>query len=61
MAILSIAGMGHPVLRGIAARVEDPTDSDIARLVVDMRDTLEHIAATGIPLPQPPVLRLICA
>ena len=52
MAILSIARMGHPVLRGIAARVEDPTDPGIARLAADMRETLEHIAATGIAAPQ---------
>ena len=52
MAILSIARMGHPVLRGIAERVEDPTDPNIARLAADMRDTLEHIAAMGIAAPQ---------
>ena len=43
MAIRSIAKMGHPVLRGVAERVEDPTDPNIARLAADMRNTLEHI------------------
>ena len=52
MAILSIARMGHPVLRRIAARVDDPTDPEIARLAADMRNTLEHIAAMGIAAPQ---------
>lgn len=48
MAILSIARMGHPVLRGIAERVEEPTDPEIARLAADMRNTLEHIAPCDI-------------
>ena len=52
MAIRSIARMGHPVLRGIAERVEDPAHPEVARLADDMRDTLEHIAATGIAAPQ---------
>ena len=52
MAILSIARMGHPVLRAVAERVEDPSDPEIARLAADMRATLEHIAAMGIAAPQ---------
>ena len=32
MSILKIAKMGHPVLRRVAARVDDPTDPEIARL-----------------------------
>ena len=52
MAILQIAKMGHPVLRRVAARVEDPTDAEIARLAADMRETLEDIGASGVAAPQ---------
>lgn len=52
MAILKIAKMGHPVLRRAAARVDDPTAPEIARLATDMRETLEDIGASGIAAPQ---------
>ena len=52
MAIRQIARMGHPVLRQPAVAVDDPTDPEIARLAVDMRDTLEWIGAAGIAAPQ---------
>ena len=52
MAILNIAKMGHPVLRRVAARIEDPTDPEIARLAADMRETLEDIGASGVAAPQ---------
>jgi peptide deformylase len=52
MAIRQIAKMGHPVLRRIAAEVPDPTALEIARLAADMRETLEHIGATGIAATQ---------
>jgi len=52
MAIRSIAKMGHPILRQIAESVEDPTSPKIARLAEDMRETLEHIGASGIAAPQ---------
>ncbi len=52
MAIRQIAKMGHPVLRKVAARVENPTDPEIARLAADMRETLEDIGASGIAAPQ---------
>src|SRR5262245_60294541 len=52
MAILTIAKMGHPVLRRVAARVDDPTDPEIARLAADMRETLEEIGASGVAAPQ---------
>ncbi|HCK19564.1 MAG TPA: peptide deformylase, partial [Thalassospira sp.] len=32
MSILKIARMGHPVLRRVADRVEDPLDPEIQRL-----------------------------
>lgn len=52
MAILTIAKMGHPVLRRVAAKVDDPTDPEIARLAADMRETLEEIGASGVAAPQ---------
>jgi peptide deformylase len=52
MAVLSIARMGHPVLRRPAAAVDDPTDPEIARLAADMQETLEDIGASGLAAPQ---------
>ena len=52
MAIRTVAKMGHPVLRRIAAKVADPTDPEIARLAEDMRETMEYLGATGIAAPQ---------
>lgn len=52
MAILKIARMGHPVLRGIAEAVPDPTAPEIKRLVSDMIETLEDIGGAGLAAPQ---------
>lgn len=52
MAILKIARMGHPVLRGVAAEVADPTAPEIARLVSDMAETLADIGGAGLAAPQ---------
>ncbi len=52
MAILRIAKMGNPVLREVAAPVDDPSDPEIARLARDMRETLEDIGASGLAAPQ---------
>ena len=52
MAILAIAKMGHPVLRRVAATVDDPTDPAIARLCAYMRETLEDIGASGLAATQ---------
>ncbi len=35
MAILKIARMGHPILKEVAAPIEDPTAPEIAALVAD--------------------------
>lgn len=60
MAILKIARMGHPVLRGKAAPVADPTAPEIGRLVEDMLDTMEDAGGTGLAAPQVHVpLRLV--
>jgi peptide deformylase len=52
MAILTIAKMGHPVLRRVAAKVDDPTDPEIVRVAAHMRETLEEIGASGLAAPQ---------
>ena len=52
MAIRTIAKMGHPVLRRVAAKVDDPTDPEVTRLAADMRETLEEIGASGVAAPQ---------
>ena len=52
MALLKIARMGHPVLRGIALPVGDPTASWVRCLVADMVETMEDAGGTGIAAPQ---------
>src|SRR3989442_946755 len=59
MSILKIARMGHPVLRGVAAAVADPTDVAVHRLVADMRETLEDIGGAGLAAPQVHVARRV--
>ena len=59
MAILKIARMGHPVLRGIAERVADPHASEVQRLVADMIETLEDIGGAGLAAPQVHVPRRV--
>jgi peptide deformylase len=52
MALLKIARMGHPVLRGVAARIDDATAPWVRRLVEDMVETMEDAGGTGIAAPQ---------
>ena len=52
MALLKIARMGHPVLRGVAAEVPDPTAPEIRRLIADMLETLADIGGAGLAAPQ---------
>lgn len=52
MSILKIARMGHPVLRKVATRVEDPNDPEITRLVRDMIETLQDAGGVGLAAPQ---------
>jgi peptide deformylase len=52
MAILKIARMGHPVLRGRAQEVADPTAPEIRRLIADMIETLDDIGGAGLAAPQ---------
>lgn len=60
MAILKIARMGHPVLRGQARDVADPTAPEIGALVRDMLETMEDADGAGLAAPQVHVpLRLV--
>src|SRR5471030_1744927 len=52
MSILKIARMGHPILRGIAAPVPDPTSEAVHQLVADMIETLIDIGGAGLAAPQ---------
>jgi peptide deformylase len=52
MALLKIARMGHPVLRGVAGPVDDPTAPWVRRLVDNMVETMEDAGGTGIAAPQ---------
>jgi len=50
MALLKIARMGHPVLRGVAGAIDDPTAPWVRRLVEDMVETMEDAGGAGIAL-----------
>ena len=52
MAILKIARMGHPVLRGKAADIADPGAPEIRRLIGDMVETLADAGGAGLAAPQ---------
>ncbi len=52
MAILSIARMGHPVLRRCAEEVLDPSAPEIRALVADMIETMEDADGAGLAAPQ---------
>jgi peptide deformylase len=60
MAILKIARMGHPILRGVAGEVPDPTVLEIAKLIDDMYETMVDAEGQGLAAPQVHVpLRLV--
>ena len=52
MALLKIARMGNPVLRAVAAPIDDPKAPWVSRLVADMLETMEDAGGTGIAAPQ---------
>ena len=52
VALLKIARMGHPVLRGRAAAIDDPAAPWVRRLVDDMIETMEDAGGTGLAAPQ---------
>ncbi len=52
MSILKIARMGHPVLRKVSARVENPLDPEIQRLIADIKETMKDAGGVGLAAPQ---------
>ena len=52
MSVLKIARMGHPILAGRAARVENPASVEVRRLVDDMIETMADANAAGLAAPQ---------
>jgi peptide deformylase len=64
MAVRTVLQLGNPTLREVAAPVADPAAPEIAALIDDLRDTLEHWNATttygrGIAAPQIGVLQRV--
>ncbi len=59
MAILKIARMGHPVLRGKAETVADPASLEIRQLAADMIETMEEYGGTGLAASQVHVLKRV--
>ena len=52
MAILNVAQMGHPILLKSAQKIIDPTEPSVARLAMDMQETIENCGANGIAGPR---------
>jgi len=52
MAIMKIAKMGHPVLKQVAKKVDDPTSSGVQELLADMRETMADAGGVGLAAPQ---------
>ena len=52
MSILKIARMGHPILRMVAAPVDDPKAPEIRRLIRDMIETCQDAGGAGLAAPQ---------
>ena len=52
MTVRKIVLMGNPILKELAAPIDDARGSDVARLAEDMKDTLVNIDARGIAAPQ---------
>ncbi len=64
MAVRTVLQLGDPGLREVAARVVDPTSTEIRLLVADLADTLAHWRAStgygrGIAAPQIGVARRV--
>ena len=52
MAIRKIIQMGNPILRNVAAVIDNPRSDDIVQLSEDLKDTLVDINGRGIAAPQ---------
>ena len=59
MALLKLARMGHPTLRGVASPVDDPGDPDVLALVQDMMETMADAGGVGLAAPQVYVARRV--
>src|SRR5258708_22823697 len=59
MAILKIARMGHPVLRGVAQPVANPTAPEIRAVARGMVETLEDLGCPGLAAAQVHVPRRV--
>jgi len=60
MAILKIANMGHPVLRGVAQPIENASHPGVQALIRDMVETMIDANGAGLAAPQVHVpLRLV--
>ena len=52
MAIQKVIKMGHPLLFQQAKKVEDFNTPELDNLLVDMKDTMEHLNGAGLAAPQ---------
>lgn len=52
MTILPLARMGNPILRRVAAPIEDPAAPDVAQLAADMLETMRAENGVGLAAPQ---------
>ena len=52
MSVLTIAKMGHPILRKKALKVALSDFNKVKKLIYDMKHTLEYIGASGLAAPQ---------
>ena len=50
MAVLQILKMGHPILRKKASKVKN--FEEVSELILNMKDTLKFIGASGLAAPQ---------
>ena len=50
MSVLQILKMGHPILRKKALKVKN--FDEVSELILNMKDTLEYIGASGLAAPQ---------
>lgn len=52
MAILDIARMGHPILKGRAQEVTNFDDPELHTFIEDMKETMVHAGGVGLAAPQ---------
>ena len=52
MAILDIARMGHPVLKGRSHEVSNFEDPELLTFIEDMKETMVHAGGVGLAAPQ---------